>query len=258
MNEGLRPSGIAVGAALVFSMKQKRISLGRRLGAIAAEVREGVVLYDVGTDHAYLPVFLLGIGRISCAVASDVVPGPLARAAETVKRAGMTEQITLHLADGLQGIALTRPCDITMAGMGGELIASILEAAPQVRAEGVRLILQPMTKPENLRRYLAAHGFAVEREKVVEEGKLYEIMVCHYDGIPYPLSEEEALLGRYCMRCEDDAFVALLSRKREVLRRKADGQRQGGETDPALLALLETLDTLAARLLSSEAKGKIL
>ena len=239
-------------------MKQNILPLGRRLGAIAAEVREGVVLYDVGTDHAYLPVALLRAGRISSAVASDVVQGPLSRAAETVTRAGMAGRITLRLADGLQGIPLTPPCDVTIAGMGGELIASILEAAEQVKLTGVRLILQPMTKPESLRRYLAAHGFVIERERAVEDGKLYEILVCHYDGKSYALSEEEALLGRRGTRCEDETFLRLVTKKTAVICRMTEGQRRGGVSDPELLALLETLEALEKQLTQREPKGDAL
>lgn len=255
MNEGLQPSVTAVGCgSCFFEMKPNNITLGRRLAAIAAEVRENVTLYDVGTDHAYLPVSLVQAGRIASAVASDVVPGPLARASETVARAGLEMQITLCLADGLQGIMLMPPCDVTVAGMGGELIASILAAAPQVRAEGVRLILQPMTKPEALRRYLAEAGYAIERDFAVEDGKLYEIIVCHYDGIPYALREDEALLGRCGKRCEDERFYRLVGKKTEVLRRKIEGQRRSGSVDPEAEALFASL---VAILEQTTPKGEI-
>lgn len=210
-------------------MKQEQLYLGARLGAIADRVREGVTFYDVGTDHAYLPVYLLQQGRITAAVASDVATGPLSRASETVRRAGLADKVSLRLADGLFGIELIPPCDIAIAGMGGEMIASILEAAPQVRMAGVRLLLQPMTKDEELRRYLAANGFAVDFECVVEEGKLYRLLTCFYTGESYALDEEELLLGFRTARREDALFYRMVEAKRSVLNKVAEGKRCGGE-----------------------------
>lgn len=213
-------------------MKRDTVILGARLQAIADEVRSDVNFYDVGTDHAYLPTYLLQTGRLTSATASDIVPGPLAAAAETIARAGMTERVTLILTDGLHGIDLRPPCDVVIAGMGGEMIAAILTGAPQARNGDVRFLLQPMTKIPELRTALASNGFAVEKEFVVSEGKLYPILVCRYDGRPYSLTEEELLLGRRGTRVEDELFYDYAAKLLSVYQTVADGKRRGG-TDPA-------------------------
>lgn len=233
-------------------MKGENVILGARLRAIADAVRDGVFFYDVGTDHAYLPTYLLQNGRVPFATASDIVAGPLAIAAQTLRQGGVEDRVRLVLTDGLRGIELIPPCDIAIAGMGGEMIAAILDDAPQVRREGVRLLLQPMTKVCELRAYLAEHGFAFEREQIVKEGKLYSLLICRYIGAPTVLSEEELLLGARGIRVEDDLFYEYVNKLLQIYTAIADGKRRGGN-DPAdeerqmalLCRILEKKETLS-------------
>ena len=207
------------------------LALSPRLAAAAEQVRTGVALYDVGTDHAYLPAFLILSGRVPSAVASDVAPGPLSNAEKTIREAGLCDKIQTVLADGLTGVALRPPCDVVVAGMGGELIIRILSGCPTVKEEGVSLILQPMTKSELLRDWLAENGFSITAERVVREKKLYEILVCRGGGTPYALSEEERYVGRRGARREDELFFALVRQRRDALSRAAAGLEKGG-ADP--------------------------
>jgi len=148
-----------------------------RLAAIAELIGEACVIADVGTDHAYLPVWLAAKGRISRAVASDIRPGPLARAKKTVSNAGLEDRIELVLCDGLAGID-TRGLDYAViAGMGGETEAEILEKALASANVFCRFILQPMTKAPELRRRLAQSGFEIYDWRLAREGShIYEIL----------------------------------------------------------------------------------
>ena len=143
--------------------------LSPRLSAVADFVRVGAVLSDVGTDHAYLPIHLLEIGKIKEAVASDVVDGPLEKAAEHVREnPHIADRIKLVKADGLAGIQEYSPTDISVCGMGGELIASIIFHAPFTKDPAVNLILQPMTHAEDLRFFLSKEGYAVLDERICD------------------------------------------------------------------------------------------
>jgi tRNA (adenine22-N1)-methyltransferase len=223
---------------------ERKTRLGARLLTIAEQVRQGVTLYDVGTDHAYLPVYLVGEGIVPKAVASDVVEGPLSRARTTVAEAGLTARVDTVLSDGLRAVSLAAPCDVVIAGMGGDLIARIIAEEPALRCEAICLILQPMTKPEHLRRYLAENGFAMDRELVAEEGKLYEILCCHYAGEPYALTDAELLVGRAEARREDERFLRLVARKRDTLHKAAEGKKKGGEDAVSEETLAEALDAI--------------
>ena len=223
---------------------ERKTRLGPRLQAIADQVRHGVTLYDVGTDHAYLPVYLVETGTVPHAVASDVVEGPLSRAKATVAEAGLVGQVDTVLSDGLREVSLKAPCDVVIAGMGGDLIARILSDKPEIRNDEIRLILQPMTKPEHLRQYLSENGFLVTAERVAEEGKLYEILCCHYTGEAYALTDAELLVGRQGARRADDRFLRLVQKKKDTLIKAAEGKTKGGEDASREAMLAEALGTI--------------
>lgn len=143
-------------------------SLTPRLQAIAQLVPAGARLADVGTDHAYLPAHLLATGRISAAIATDLRPGPLARAKETAQRCGLEERLDLRLCDGLTGVEAHEVDAVVVAGMGGETILSILEAAPWSLDK--ICILQPMSAAEVLRAGLDRLGAAIAQETLTREG----------------------------------------------------------------------------------------
>ena len=137
--------------------------LDPRLGAIAALVPEGAVLYDVGTDHARLPVWLAVQGKITRAVASDVAEKPLTVARRNIDRFGVGDRVDLRLCSGIPADARENADCIVIAGMGGETIVSILQEADWLRAAAIPVILQPMTKKEILREWLAGR-YRIEEE----------------------------------------------------------------------------------------------
>ncbi len=154
----------------------KHLELTPRLQLLADWVRPGAKLADVGTDHAYLPVWLLLHHRVEHAIASDLRQGPLERARQT-GRAWQVHDLDLRLGDGLSGISPDEADTVVIAGMGGEHIAAILAAAPWTRDGCHTMLLQPMTRAQELRSFLADNGYAVVREALVRDrGTLYPVM----------------------------------------------------------------------------------
>ena len=205
--------------------------LDPRLAAAASLVREGARFADVGTDHAYLPLWLLTEGRITYAVAADIAEGPLERARANVRAEGREGEVALLLADGLTGMEDLALTDVAICGMGGEMIVSILAAAPFVRDARVRLILQPMTHAATLRRYLAAEGFAIVAERyATAAGKTYSCFAAEYTGTPYAITAAEAELGLFTARDgrDTEAFLTLLSHRERDARARLSGKRLGG------------------------------
>ena len=140
-----------------------------RLCTAASFVRQGAVLADVGTDHALLPVFLCESGRIKKAYATDIAKGPLEAARRHIEESGLSGSVIPVLTDGLDGLENEGITDVTVCGMGGELIAAIIDRAPFLKRENVRLILQPMTRQADLRRYLAENGFSLDEEALTAD-----------------------------------------------------------------------------------------
>lgn len=216
------------------------ITLSPRLRAAAELVRDGAFVADVGTDHAYLPIALCLSGKIRGAVASDINKGPIDRARENIEKYGLAGKISTVHTDGLRGIEPFSPEDVLILGMGGELIASILEAAPWVANAGVNLCLQPMTHAEVLRRYLIERGFEITDEKIVREGdKLYQLIHASYTTKEItPYSEEEFYLGRINIQKKPSELSALASSIAAKLTRRAEGLESTGTDTSELRSLI--------------------
>ena len=171
-------------------------SIGARLLSAAKFVRQGAYFADIGTDHAHLPLFLLGEGVISHAVSADVNQGPLDSAVRNSAEAGFSDRITFILTDGASGLANMGITDYALCGMGGELIRDIIESSPHLKSPGIRLILQPMTKQATLRKYLANAGFLTVGESYsCEAGQYYLCLAVEYSGETKQISEFEAEFG---------------------------------------------------------------
>ncbi len=159
------------------------MKLSPRLKAAADFVRCGKKIADIGTDHAHLPIYLVENGFVPYAVASDVRPGPIANAKENVKTAGLEDKISLRLASGLDKVNPDEAEDIIIAGMGGILIAELIEKAPWLKDSEKHLVLQPQSHTEILRKFLTDNGYYIEKEEICEDaGRLYCVMSVYFDG----------------------------------------------------------------------------
>lgn len=153
-----------------------------RLQAVARYVPAGARLADIGTDHAYLLIWLMRQGRLAAAYGVECTEGPFRMARESVKNSGMT-QIDLRLGDGLEPIISADFDTVTIAGMGGTTMIGILERSREVWPRLRRLILQPMTGEARLRRWALEEGWILAEEDLVAEGgRLYQIIVLEHRG----------------------------------------------------------------------------
>ena len=218
--------------------------LDHRLQSAVPFVRQGAVVADVGTDHAYLPLVLTGMGQARAAVASDINAGPIERAAQHVAEYGLSDKVKTVRADGLDGIEPYHPTDIIIFGMGGELIARIIADAKWVQNDTVRLILQPMTHAECVRRYLAETGFQIIDEVLSKEsGKIYQTIVAEYNGVPYPVDDVTAELGRFAEKTASPSphRAELIAHRIEVLTAAVNGKEKAGADTSAERRFIERL-----------------
>lgn len=203
--------------------------LKNRLSAAVPFVRKGSFLADIGTDHAYLPITLALAGQIRGAVAADIAEKPLAIASANIRACGAEELVATCLSDGLEKIRPYAPDDISIFGMGGEMIVSILDAAPWTKNPDIRLILGPMTKTSELRGFLSEKGYAIIGETLSEDdGKIYQIICAVYDGKPYSLSPLEKLVGRQNLKNGGERVRRLLARQENIFRKIATGKQCSG------------------------------
>lgn len=217
--------------------------LSPRLQTCADLVSQCGTACDVGTDHAYLAVWLIQNGRCSHVTASDIGEGPLRSAAQTVAQAGLSDQITLKLTDGLNGLAPSDFSDIVIAGMGGETIAVILGAADFSQRD-TRLILQPMTRGTYLRCWLAEHGFALLEEIAVQEGdRIYTVMLAQFTGASYHRTPYQAEIG--ALKQSDETARRYIAKQAARIRRKANGAQSAGADKAEEFSLADALEAWA-------------
>lgn len=177
------------------------VKLSERLSHLADLVTAGNVLADIGTDHGYIPIYLVEKQKIPRAFAMDIGEGPLRRAQEHIKACGLGEYITLRCSDGLLALAADEADSIMIAGMGGGLILQILDQGRDTARNARELILQPQSEIDKVRSYLDSRGYLIDAEDMVyEDGKYYPMIHAAYckERKDYLSSQEEkAIFYRY-------------------------------------------------------------
>lgn len=202
--------------------------LSPRLAAVARYVRRSHALIDVGTDHGYLPASLILDGVIERAAACDIGVGPLRNAEKTAEKYGIRDKLKLVLADGLDGVSPSDGSDISIAGMGGELIVSILSKCEWIYSPDIRLILQPMTHAEDVRRFLYSNGFyIIEESAVLDSGKYYTVICSEYA----PGKETDELHIQFGFLPDGEAADAVREKQRNKLINKLSGARAVSDGD---------------------------
>lgn len=217
-----------------------------RLAVAASFGRPGKRVADIGTDHASLPIFLVGNGVTDTALACDINIGPLNAAQKNIESAGLADRISTKLTDGLDGIADFNPQDIYILGMGGELIWRIIENSDIPRTAGVRLILQPMTHAHDLRKGLYDNGFNIVDETLVRDrDRVYQIIVAEFDGIIRTANEAELWLGKLNIARGGKELSDLAALYASGLAKKLKGFAEAGKTDPHASALYQVFNDIA-------------
>ena len=194
------------------------MELSKRLQAVADMVTPGMRLADIGTDHAYIPIYLTEQKVIPEAIAMDINRGPLEKAKEHIREYGFEKEIQTRLSDGLQKLEAGEADAMIAAGMGGALIIKILEDRKDVAKSLKELILQPQSELGKVRRYLLEHGYKlIEENMILEDGKYYpmmKVLPCQEEEENYALEELE--YGRWLLRDANPVLKQFLEREIQI------------------------------------------
>ncbi|MGX9756289.1 tRNA (adenine(22)-N(1))-methyltransferase [Clostridioides difficile] len=191
------------------------MKLTDRLLKIASLVSDGKKIADIGTDHGYIPVYLLKEERVPFAVLADVNKGPLDNARKEVIQNNILEKVDLRLGSGIEVLEIGEVEEVIIAGMGGILISELLEAKKEVAHSVEKLILQPMQAQEELRRYLLNNGYEILKEALVREDfRIYEIIVAKYTGKNTIIEDEiQFEVGIKLLEHKDSIFHDFIEKK---------------------------------------------
>ncbi len=207
--------------------------LSKRLQRIADFIPPGAQIIDVGTDHAYIPIWLLLDDPGATAVATDIRSGPLQRARADAEYYGVSDRLTLLLGDGLAPCMPDSGDTVILAGMGGETMIGILSAAPWVKEK--RLILQPQTKLEELRDWLASNGYGIVDAALVHDtGRLYLVWYVEAGEMPVLIHGIDSAL----VRRRDPLLKPYLEDQIKRLRKRLNGVSHAKERRESLAEAL--------------------
>lgn len=195
------------------------MELSKRLQAVANMVTPGMRLADIGTDHAYIPIYLIEQNVIPEAIAMDINKGPLERAKEHIREYGLEKRIRTRLSDGLKELKTGEVDTMIAAGMGGALVIHILEDKKEVARSLKELILQPQSEIGKVRSYLMENGYQIiEENMVLEDGKYYPIMKVVPDREEHieSYAPEELEYGKCLLRDENPVLRQFLEREIQI------------------------------------------
>lgn len=229
------------------------IKIDNRLKTCADMVSGEGIVCDVGTDHAYLCVYLIQSGKCSKVIASDVVEGPLHSAETTIKRYQLEDSISIVQSNGLSNIDLKGVSDIIIAGLGGETILNIIKNEPKLKELDISLTLQPMTKAPLLRKELYAEGFEIIKEVATKVGdKFYTIMNVRYTGFPMELNEFTSKIGK--VNFLDDISKEYGLHKVQSLKKLIDNLQFSGSDATNLMEIANLTELYATDKISTTIK----
>lgn len=201
---------------------EKNINITERLKKCALMVESGSKIVDIGTDHAYLPIYLIKERKATHAIACDLREGPLENAKNNIKKFGLEEKIETRLSNGLEKIKENETDEIIIAGMGGILISEILENCTWQNKKGKKFILQPMNHEKDLRVYLAKNGYEIQKEEAVNcMGKSYVVIKTIFTGKACALTGTEKYIGN--LKAENEASVCYIKKQLHDLKNRKKG-----------------------------------
>jgi tRNA (adenine22-N1)-methyltransferase len=226
------------------------MKLSNRLELVVSFADQAETAADIGTDHGHVPVELVRRGIVKKALAMDVRKGPLGKAEENIRAAGLTDKIELRLSDGMEKLKAGEADVVIIAGMGGELMIHILEQGRHMWDSVSQWVLSPHSELARLRRWLASQGFSIKKEAMVfEDGKYYTVLDVR-KGRETPKGEEREersfRYGTYLIERRDPVLLGYLKDEEEKLTSlKANLEKQAEVSQRARESLLEVEEKLA-------------
>ncbi len=228
------------------------IQLSKRLQAVVDLGTFGDTMADIGTDHAYIPIYLVQNQRVSGAIAMDIGKGPLLRASEHIEKYHLGAYIQTRLSDGAEQLTAGEVSSVVIAGMGGGLMQKILSRSEEVFHSAKEIILQPQSEIEQTRRFLTDNGYRIHAENMVwEDGKYYPMMRVSYitqkqdgENLYENAADIDYLYGAYLLKEKNPVLRSYLEKEQDTVTKiiqKLESVSQKSEVEDRLNELNEQL-----------------
>lgn len=191
--------------------------LSKRMKAIADLVTKANKVADVGTDHGYIPIYLVEEGHANRAIALDINDGPLTRAKSNIATHSLSDKIECRLSNGLEKVLADEVDTIIIAGMGGALVTQILQAGEHVLTGAKELVLQPQSDYDMVRHYLQQIGYVIIDEKALIDDDKYYVILKAKPGVSKGYEQEyEYLYGQILLQQKDPVLFDYLKKEQQT------------------------------------------
>lgn len=207
-------------------------------------VRCGSKIADIGTDHGYLPAHLTRSGKCPGGIAADLRKGPLENARETLRIYGVEDKVQLRLSDGLDSVLPHECDDIVFAGMGGTLIAELLDRTEWIKDKEKRIIAQPMTHSEDVRKFFVLNGFKIIEENACYDDRNYIAICAEYTGEKEEKNDLYYYIGNHPLK-DNEASLNYAKKQILRLRKRAEALQNAGVQSPerdCIFAILQQFE----------------
>jgi tRNA (adenine22-N1)-methyltransferase len=212
-------------------MIRNRIKLSKRLNCIAKQVDIGSKVADIGSDHAFIPIFLLLNKVTDKVLITDISDGPVRVSKRNISKYAMENRVYYKTGSGLKVLNDDELDNVIIAGMGAELIISILSDSLDNAKRVKKLIIQPMSSHALVRRWLWENGFEISKECLVKDrNRIYTVMCAKYTGMNYNYKEYEAYTGVNIDR-DRSLFHEYIENYLKYFTGKIKGLKNGKEKD---------------------------
>jgi len=188
-----------------------------RIKALADEIK-GYCLADIGTDHGYIPITAIKLGKVQRAIACDIKQKPLLNAKNNISKANFEDKIEVRLGPGLSPIKEGEADTICIAGLGGDVMCNILRDDQNVVQSANQLVLSPHTKVDMVRRLVHTLGFDIKNEVIVKEGSFYHVLNRIRSGEVQTHSDREYYIGKVLLENKSEMFIEYVEFQKKKLK----------------------------------------
>ncbi len=207
------------------------MKLSNRLHTVSTFITPQSILADIGTDHGYIPIFLVSNGTIPFAYAMDINEGPLERAKSHIDENGLADKIQVRLSNGLDKLGENEADSILIAGMGGALTVDILSRGWKVAKSAKELILSPHSEVFLVREYLQEKGYRIVREEMIKDMDKYYVIMKWVKGLEEKYSECELLYGPLMLKNKDKICFEFLNKEKDNFIKILKAMPDNGKSD---------------------------
>ena len=204
--------------------------LSKRLKAVADMVTEGNIAADIGTDHGYVPIYLIKNNISKKAYALDINEGPLKMAAKNIRLEGLSDKITTVLSDGMEQLKDNMAESVIIAGMGGDLIVDILSRGSRIK--GIKeLVLSPHKRIDLVRKFLSQNCWEIIKEDMVMDGGKYYTIIKAVKGQNTEYTDVELLYGKYLLETKNQVLKQYLKKENEKFSKILNTMKESGNVN---------------------------